>query len=146
MCLPAAAAYFCDMITVRTCLAFAICLLMVGCYRLSPDEEKVIGTWEFAGSGTTGRVVFRRDHTVVDLFPENKKPNARWEAVASGKWWLEGDTIVTDERALLRASPDETPFPRRVTRMKVRDFGKGRTVREEIREPLQRVKPWWQFW
>jgi hypothetical protein len=111
---------------------------MTGCYRVLPEEQKIIGTWEFTGIDATGRVVFRRDHTVVDLFPEDDRSiNARWIPLAAGKWRLEGNDIVTEEETLpLRFVPSPTS---RTTRITIREFHEDRLEREGERGPFLRV-------
>jgi hypothetical protein len=110
---------------------------LVSCQRLSPGEEKIIGTWEFTGLDATGRVVFRRDHTVVDLFPENDSTIAKWAPTAWGKWRLEGNEIVTDEEIL--PIPGHSTPPRRITRLPIREFGDNRLVRADGRSDFNRV-------
>jgi hypothetical protein len=121
-------------------LLFGVTLgLAVGaCQRVSPAEEKVIGIWEFTGLDATGRVVFRRDHTVVDLFTESDSPNARWAPTAWGKWRLEGNEIITDDEVL--PIPGYSPRPRRITRIPIRDFEEGRLVRADGRADFNRVR------
>jgi hypothetical protein len=113
-------------------------LAVEACQRVSPAEEKVIGIWEFTGLDATGRVVFRRDHTVVDLFTESDSPNARWAPTAWGKWRLEGNEIITDDEVL--PIPGYSPRPRRVTRIPIRDFEEGRLVRADGRADFNRVR------
>lgn len=109
-----------------------------GCQRVTPSEEKIIGIWEFTGLDATGRVVFRRDHTVIDLFTESDSPNARWAATAWGKWRLEGNEIITDDNAL--PLPGYSPRPTRVTRMPIRTFEDDRLVRADGRPDFNRVR------
>ena len=92
---------------------------------------------EFTGLDATGRVVFRRDHKVVDLFSEGDGPNARWVATSWGKWLLEGNEIITDEEMLL---PDYSSSERNITRIPVREFEEDRLVRADGRADFMRVK------
>jgi hypothetical protein len=111
---------------------FALCALAcaAACHRVSPAEERIIGIWEFTGIDATGRVVFHRDHTVVDLFPDSDAPYV-WGPSASGTWRLEGDEVVTDDQVL--PIPGYSPFPRRITRIPIREYHGDRWVREEGR-------------
>lgn len=119
------------------CLA-ALCLAWKTSHPLTPAEEKIIGTWQFSGVDTTGRVVFRRDHTVVELFREDEIV-PKWVAGAAGKWRLEGNEIIAEKEIL----PIEgmTPFPRRITRTAIREFHEDRLVRGDGRSDLIRVAP-----
>jgi hypothetical protein len=129
------------MLKTRYRAAFALLVLLCasGCYRNAPEEDKILGTWEFTGIDATGRVVFRRDHKVVHLFPEqDSSTNARWIPLAAGTWRLEGNEIVTDVKTLpLRGVDSPT---QRTTRMMVREFHEDRLVREEGRSPFFRVR------
>jgi hypothetical protein len=118
--------------------AFALCasISATACHHVSPAEERIIGTWEFTGIDATGRVVFHRDHTVVDLFPEPQAPYA-WEPAASGTWRLEGDVVVTDDQML--PIPGYSPHPRRITRIPIREYHGDRWVRDEGRGDFIRV-------
>ena len=111
---------------------------MVGCQRVTPAEERVIGTWEFTGLDATGRVVFRRDHKVVDLFTDGDGPNARWIATFWGKWRLEGNEIVTDEETLVG---DYATSTRRLGRIPISEFEQNRLVRADGRGDFYRVHP-----
>jgi hypothetical protein len=105
-----------------------ILVLVTACSRLSPNEEKVVGTWEYTGIDATGRVVLRRDHTVVDMF----FIEGAWEPVASGTWRLEGNELVTEENSLIGPSiPGDTPRPKEITRLKIRAFERNKLVRDE---------------
>lgn len=119
-------------------LAVTLGLVLAACQRVTPAEEKIIGIWEFTGLDATGRVVFRRDHTVVDLFTESDSPNARWAPTAWGKWRLEGNEIIIDEEML--PIPGYTPHPRRITQLPIREFEEGRLVRADGRPDFNRVR------
>jgi hypothetical protein len=93
--------------------------------------------WEFTGLDATGRVVFRRDHTVVDLFPEHETTGARWFATSYGKWRLEGNEIVTDTRDL--PIPGYSPHPQRIVRTPIREFKEDTLVRDDGRSDFHRT-------
>ncbi len=111
-------------------------VVVVGCQRTSPTEEKIIGTWEFTGLDATGRVVFRRDHQVIDLFLEGDGPNARWIPTSWGKWRLEGNEIVTDQEMLVG---DYSPSERQLGRVPIREFEQDKLVRGDGRADFLRV-------
>ena len=93
--------------------------------------------WEFTGLDATGRVVFRRDHTVVDLFPEHDITDARWFATSYGQWRLEGNEIVTDTQDL--PIPGYSPHPKRIGRMPIREFKEDTLVRGDGRSDFHRT-------
>ena len=115
----------------------SVLFLSTACERLTPDEKKLVGVWEFSGIDTTGRIAFRRDHSVVDLFPEYGALNGRWAAGARGTWRLEGNEIVTNKEVL--PIPGMTPLPQRITRTPIREFHEDRFVREKDRSDLIRA-------
>lgn len=78
--------------------------------------------------GETGRVVFRRDHSTVDLFPEWSFLNGRMYTTATGEWRLEGDVIVSEVQPLSLAGRPE--LPKRVMRMTLPDPLTGRIKHE----------------
>lgn len=114
-----------------TCVA-----ALISCQRVAPAEEKIIGLWEFTGLDATGRVVFRRDHTVVDLFIEGDGVNARWIPTSWGKWRLEGSEIVTDREMLVG---DYSSADRQITRLPIREIDEQLLVRADGRPNFTRV-------
>ncbi|SRR6266508_5230215 len=127
------------MLAARLCFTIAIAAISVSCQRLSPEEEKVVGTWEFSGIDFTNRVVFHRNHKSEVLHARDDGLLAKmspWAAMSRGTWRLEGDTIVTDEQILIGPEPRE----RRVTRIKIFEFRPNELVREARRDPFHRVK------
>ena len=127
------------MLRARLCFVLALAAFSVSCQRLSPEEERVVGTWEFTGLDFTNRVVFRRDHSTEELYAREGGLIAKispWAALSRGTWRLEGDTIVTDERPVIGPEPRE----RRVTRIKILEFRPNELVREGNRDPFHRVR------
>lgn len=112
-------------------------IAVVGCQRVTRTEEKIIGLWEFTGLDATGRVVFRRDHTVVNLFRDGSDPNAKWAPTAWGTWRLEGNEIVTDEEVF--SVPGYLPSSRQIARMPIRDFQEEKLVRADGRADFYRI-------
>lgn len=117
-------------------LAMVFGFSALGCHRLLPSEKKIIGTWEFTGIDVTARVVFRRDHVVVNLAAENESADARWTPVACGRWRLQGNEIVTEEQVL--PIPGHQ-FANRITRIPISEFRADALVRADGRSPFIRV-------
>jgi len=116
----------------------ASAIALVSCQRVSPAEEKIIGTWEFTGLDVTGRCVFRRDHIVITLFPQGDGPKEMWAPTAWGTWRLEGSEIVTDEEVL--PIPGVLSSQRQVARIPIRAFEEDRLVRADDRADFYRVR------
>jgi hypothetical protein len=127
------------MLSARPFFTLVIAALSVSCQRLSPEEEKVVGTWEFTGLDFTNRVAFHRNHRSEELYIRDGGLLAKispWAVMSRGTWRLEGDTIVTDEQTVI--GPE--PRPRRVLRERILEFRANELVREGNRDPLHRVK------
>jgi hypothetical protein len=114
-----------------------LCLTLTGCNKLSHNEERVVGVWEFTGIDATGRIVYRRDHIAVELFPDYEGLNAKWAPRSWGSWRLEGDDIVSEMEAF--PIPEMPAVPKRTTRTSIREFHEDKLVREENRSDLLRV-------
>ena len=153
------------MMNVRTSIAFAIVALVLACQRSVPAEQKVLGTWEYNGMDdliawmderpwlpdrkphVTSRIVFRRDHSLVDLLKDDVMTSGRWMSIGSGTWSLDGETIVVNHQpSQEHLSPGEEPFSRRVIRVQIREYHPNRLVRADGHGIFRRVKPWWRFW
>jgi hypothetical protein len=111
----------------RTCLfaiaAGAVVFMGAACKEAKTPREQIIGIWEFTGMHTTGRVVFRGDGTVINLFPENDNAGSPFIPGSIGKWWLDGNAIV-EESSLLWVEDGAL----RPTRAVIADFGRDRLV------------------
>ena len=126
------------MLSARTLTGVAVLLSVVACHRVSLTEKEIVGTWEFAGIDATGRMIFRPDHTVEQMFPHEDNSH-EWYTFTRGKWWLEGNTIVADQAFVMEPTDGATPFPREVTRMAVRESHPDKLVFEKG-SPFTRVK------
>jgi hypothetical protein len=115
----------------------AASFLLVMCQRVNSTDEKIIGTWEYKGFDSISRIVFRRDHVVVVLFPESNSDTSRWEPITWGTWHVEGNEIVTEEEVL--PVPSHSPFPKRINRMPIHEFGENVLVREDGSDHFHRV-------
>src|ERR1041385_3006028 len=110
------------------------------CHRLTPMEKKLVGAWKFTGLDATGLVVFRSDHTVVDLMREKDPfgwdPRGRWVPVSWGTWRLEGNDVITEEKVL--PLPNYS-FANRSYRMPVKELRDDTLVRGDGRSDFTRV-------
>src|SRR6267143_955491 len=89
-----------------TLIASVALFSLTACNRLSPNEQKVVGTWEAPG-GFGPRCIFRSDHTSEILFHGE---NGKWVVVSEGRWRLEGNNIVEDYKFVSPAAdPGATP-------------------------------------
>src|SRR5919106_717924 len=104
------------MFRARTWFALVILVFVSGYECSAAAEENVIGAWEYDSMDdllgwmderpwlaerkphVTSRIVFRRDHKVVDLLRDRAMTGGRWMTIATGTWFLEGDTIVVDHQ------------------------------------------------
>jgi hypothetical protein len=115
----------------------AFLLASTACHSLTLAEKKIVGNWEFKGLDAVGLIVFRRDHVVVNLFPQTDKSDARLAPVSCGTWRLEGNEIVTDQKGL--PLPGYSPSPRQITRMPIREFREDALILAERGSNLERV-------
>ena len=68
--------------------------LLASCYRLSPDEAQVVGTWQWHTMHAFGRITFLRDHRVTTCFTEKEDGPCDSESVLHGSWHVSGDNVV----------------------------------------------------
>ena len=127
------------MLSARIVLAM-VAVSTSSCQRLSPEEQRVVGTWEFSGIDFTNRVVYRNDHSAEELYPRETGLLAKirpWATLSRGTWRLEGDTIVS-EREVVVDGP--VRGEKRVIRSRILEFHPDELVRDEGRSPLIRVR------
>jgi hypothetical protein len=111
-------------------------LVLSGCDRLSPNEEKVVGTWE-KPDGSGPRFIFSRDHTLATLFRGDR---GEWTLLSEGTWRLDGNDIVEEfEFTYREPHPGETPHVFR-GRTTVTEFQENKLILEKPVETLVRVK------
>lgn len=125
----------------RWALFGILCVGMTfSCQRITNEEAKIVGTWEFTGLDATVRLVLRRDHTIVTLMsPADGYCDQKWAASAWGKWRLDGNEIVTDEEVF--AVPGYLSSNRQVARVPIQSVQENRLVRGDGRSDLYRVQP-----
>jgi hypothetical protein len=99
---------------------------------LSHKERLIVGTWDRTGMDFTERTTYRADHTLESSFGDTPP--------AKGTWRLEGDTLVEEVIPPWSPVPNETPFPKQISRMRIVEFRPDKLVREPGRPPLVRVK------
>jgi hypothetical protein len=120
----------------RFAFAITVLLALTACDRLSPNEQKIVGTWEAPG-GFGPRRIFRPDHTSTTLFPGDA---GKWTVMSEGTWRLDGNDIVEDFRFTYRApDPGETPHSFK-GRTPVIEFQQDKLVMETLEQSLFRVK------
>jgi hypothetical protein len=80
----------------RALLLVMVGHLLVACARVSPAEEKVVGTWEYSGVDSSPRLVLRSDRIEVVLVSDrlNNRHVLKWAPASWGQWQLDGKTIV----------------------------------------------------
>jgi hypothetical protein len=119
-----------------TIIANAALFSLSACNRLSPNEQKVVGTWEAPG-GFGPRCIFRADHTSETLFLGK---DGKWVVMSEGTWRLEGNAIDEDFK-FISPAPDPGETPRIFKgRTRVIEFQKDKLVMETLEQSLFRVK------
>src|SRR3954465_9373192 len=76
-------------------IAIAAALALIECHRLSPDERKLIGTWETRPMAARWHETFKPDHTLIVAF-EDPLGSHKFPDPLSGTWKLEGSQLTTD--------------------------------------------------
>src|SRR5690349_24431562 len=100
-------------------------LALVSCHRLSPMEQKLVGTWQWEYIEGTGHMTFTRDHKILYHLDDegqdhSKPPKDRVKVVTAGTWHLKGNTLVlSTDNEWLRAMYERTsrhipPFKKEV--------------------------------
>ena len=96
-------------------------LVLVACDRLSPTEQKIVGSWSWQYIEGRGRIVFGRDHTVKEGFPPEEdlhRPlrDNDFTYFESDSWHLEGDILVLDmdDHLLVDRHPADDPHKPKV--------------------------------
>jgi len=75
-------------------IALMSLLLEMPCEALSPREQKIVGTWQYATMDAVGRMTFDTHHRVTLSFALDDSPHVRWHAVADGPWRLDGSRLI----------------------------------------------------
>jgi hypothetical protein len=121
---------------VRITIGVFIALTVNGCRpALSEKERLIIGTWDRTGMDFTERTTYRADHTLESTF-DSSDP----KSLSKGTWRLEGDTLVEEVIPAWQPVPNETPFPKQISRTPILEFQANKLVREPGRPPLVRVR------
>lgn len=125
------------MLKLRIIFVLAICGVTFARAQLATPEHKIVGTWQFSGVDTRGRIVLRADHTCASLLP---RTGGGWEILATGTWRVEGDYLIRVEKPAVAASASSNrPSPSVTSKLRIRsitaqsfELGDGR--------PMKRVK------
>ena len=64
--------------------------------RLSPEEAKLVGTWQYVTIDAVGRFTLTATHRVTLAFPRDDSADSPFRATAWGHWRLNGDEFVYD--------------------------------------------------
>ena len=82
------------MLSTRVFFSICVALAVSACHRLSPTEDKLIGTWQVYGTlDATWRLTFNRDHSLVRLDDDDA---GAFHPSLYGKWRIEGNTLITE--------------------------------------------------
>jgi hypothetical protein len=88
-------------------VAAAAAIALIACQRLTPDERKLIGTWESHSMDATWRTTFNPDHTCSTVF----EVDGRFDDPIPGTWRLVGSQLITE----MHFSNKEAPLQERTT-------------------------------
>jgi hypothetical protein len=77
----------------RSLLVVAV-LAVAGCSRLSANEQRVVGTWDYPTVNASARLVFRGNHSVELLAPEPNTAPQKFSVAASGRWRVEDADLI----------------------------------------------------
>jgi hypothetical protein len=100
---------------------------VVACQRLSPNERKVVGTWELRLMDATGFKIFNADHSYASVADASNDPRVpRLLLTCAGTWRIEGDDLITDCMAAYGSESVKKP-ERHVEREKLAEFFKSVT-------------------
>ena len=103
---------------------------------LSPDEAKIVGTWNRDGMDASERTTFRADGTVIS----DLQGAGDGHVLYRGTWRLEGNVLVTECDVRFSPYPSKSPLPKQITRIPIVEIQPDKLIREEGRPPLVRVK------
>jgi|ERR1044071_900564 len=95
------------MFTLRVTFVLGMCGISLALAQPSPLEQKITGTWQFAGIDFTCRIVLRADHTCATLVPIAGRRG--WEMLAKGTWRIEGHYLIRVEKPTFGPSVSADP-------------------------------------
>jgi hypothetical protein len=95
------------MFKLRLTFVLGLCSTSFALAQPSPLEQKVIGTWQFAGIDATGRIVLRADNTCATLVPIAGRRG--WEILAKGTWRIDGHYLIRVEKPAFGPSVSADP-------------------------------------
>jgi hypothetical protein len=123
--------------TITGFLAMSALFAVAANFRPTSEEEKrIAGIWQVMGIDTPVRLVYRRDHTMVEMFPE-ENTKAGWLQFQVGTWQLEGNTIIEETRGLRIG--DEVLSDRGRRELTLQEIRSDRLVRAGDRPDLLRA-------
>jgi hypothetical protein len=81
----------------RACCVVALAATVLACHRLSPAEEKVVGTWEWTTIDAVGRMTVHPNHRFDLWFIDSKEdedhPDPQY--VTHGRWTVDGTEFTS---------------------------------------------------
>src|SRR3954468_2731055 len=110
---------------VSYCVFVAIAMLVpVACQDRNSLATIIVGTWTRTGMDFSEETVYRADGTLDSTMYDGsgRVPFRR------GKWPVEGDVLVEEYQIHSEPLPDQTPFPREVTRTRFAEVHRDRLV------------------
>jgi hypothetical protein len=95
---------------------------VVACQRESPNERKIVGTWELGLMDATGFKIFNADHSYASVGDMSHDPKvSRLLLACAGTWRIEGDDLITDCMSAYGSESVKKP-ERHVEREKLAEF------------------------
>jgi hypothetical protein len=81
----------------RATIGFCVCaVVVVGCQRLSPTEQKFIGQWTSCSMDACALYAFVADHSFTLSLWEGNRPDGELIVAAKGKWRVDHNELVMD--------------------------------------------------
>ncbi|MFN2542000.1 MAG: hypothetical protein ABR514_07515, partial [Chthoniobacterales bacterium] len=90
--------------------------------RLSPEEAKLVGTWEYVAIDAVGHFTLTAGHRVTLAFPRDDSANAPFRATAWGHWRLDGNEFVYD------ISNKKLGIDKQQTRIRLLEIGHDKVI------------------
>ena len=113
------------MLRLRLTFVLFMCSISFALAQLSSLEQKVIGTWQFTGIDTTGRIVLRADHTCATMLPITGRRG--WKILAKGTWRIDGQYLIRVEKPWFGSSTSvDPPGPSVTSKLPIRSITQDR--------------------
>ena len=88
-----------------------VALSLTACHRLSANERRLIGTWEYTTVDAIGRLRFYADHKVALWFVDSAEEGIEPRDAFNGTWRVDGDQVALniDYKSAFKDSPLKPP-------------------------------------